>query len=66
MSEEKKPEVPRPTPVTRWPPDVQKALFELVAFAHNHGARSLMFNLDNLTHDGQPLGSFEIEITRTD
>ncbi|ACL58944.1 hypothetical protein [Methylobacterium nodulans] len=65
-SENRGPQIPKPTPVTNWPPEVQRALFELVAFAVNQGSQSLMFSLRDLTAEGRPLGNFEITITRAD
>lgn len=60
----KKFEPPKVHPVTQWPPEVQRALFELVAFTVNQQTPMLNFNLNDLKHDGQPLGNYRITIER--
>jgi hypothetical protein len=55
--------VPQPTPVTEWPPEVQDALFQLIAFTVNEGATQIMFTVPAKTKD-QKLGTFEIVVRR--
>jgi hypothetical protein len=56
--------LPMPKPVESWPPEVQEALFTLVAFACNEQADQMMFSLQGLTAGDTPLPEFEVTIRR--
>ncbi len=63
------PKPPKPQLVTdtrELPPHIQKALNELVAYTINGQSPLQIFNLGGLSHEGQPLGDWEIRITRVD
>jgi hypothetical protein len=58
------PKIPIPTQVKEWPPEVQQALFEMVAFTWNEKSDQLMFSLQGLHADGKRIGDWEVTVRR--
>ena len=53
-------EVPKETPLTDLPAEVQTALFTLIAHCANHGSTVQNFNVENVTAGALDLGSWKI------